>query len=86
MSRTDERECAELGQAEAVAVRHLAVQKQWQRDEYRLERRGSTKQGLAVVWAIYLQDEQKPAPGAGKSVILHIDPKQRRIVKELAFQ
>lgn len=86
MSRTDEKARANVSQVEKIAVEHLAGKKHWATGDYRLESKGTTKQGLAVVWAIYLDDEQQPVPGAGRSVILHIDSTERRIVDELAFQ
>lgn len=70
-----------------IASQYLAMQKNWRLNQFRLEQKGLTADGQAViVWAIYLEDELHPTPGGGKSVELYIDLTTQKVVRELGFQ
>ena len=76
----------EIRVAEAAAA-YLGQKKQWKAGEFRLQPRGMTPDGrCAVLWAVYLEDERNPSPGGGKSLELHIDRAECRVVRELRFQ
>ncbi len=77
----------EEARIEEVAAAYLGQKKQWKPSEYRLQPRGATPDGgCAVLWAIYLEDERNAMPGSGKSLELHIDRAEKRVVRELRFQ
>lgn len=69
-----------------LVEQYLAQHKKWQRSEFRIEHKSATPDGIAIIWAVYLQDEHNPTPGSGKSVVLHVDRSALRVVKELRFQ
>jgi len=72
---------------EEAAVRYLTETKKWKEGEFRIETRGFSEDGASVVlWAIHGEDELASAPGGGKSLELHIDLKQARVVAEYHFQ
>jgi hypothetical protein len=75
-------------QIERIAVEYLTTQKKWQRQQYRLEHKGRTTAGYAIVWAVYLEDEKLPPmqAGGGDSVVLHVDQAGNKVVRELGFQ
>lgn len=74
-------------QLEAVVTRYLVDTKKWAPKDFRIEHKGTTPDELfAVCWGVYLDDERNPSPGGGKSVVLHVDLKQRRVVEERGFQ
>ena len=41
---------------------------------------------LQIVAAIHRDDEHADAPGAGKSVVLHVDASSGQVVKEIGGQ
>jgi hypothetical protein len=87
MAGTSNVEVQEIDQVNAVASQYLAAQKKWRPDQFRLEYKGLIAGGhTIIVRAVYLEDEIRPAPGAGKSVELHIDRASRQVVRELGFQ
>jgi hypothetical protein len=87
MSDTARLQEADTSRMEEAVHRYLALNKKWRRDDYRLEERGLTPDKQhAVFWAVFLQDETRPAPGGGKSLVLHVDPQRNAVVKELRFQ
>ncbi len=74
------------GQAGDIARHYLSSVKHWRPGDFRLEARGLSKDHLIVVRAIHADDETASTPARGKSVELHIDPGQRRVVREYCFQ
>ena len=80
-------EQSENDRLNAVVTQYLFDTKNWKPEEFRIEHKGTTSdKRLVICWGVFLEDETKPAPGAGKSVILHIDPSQGRVVEERGFQ
>jgi hypothetical protein len=72
---------------ESVTREYLRVRKQWNPSDYRVEIKGATADGRAIiVWVIFLDDEKSPKPGSGRSVLLHITPEDYSVVKELRWQ
>ena len=69
-----------------LVEQYVAQHKKWQRSQFRIEHKNVTPDGIAIIWVVYLQDEQNPTPGGGKSVVLHVDRSALRVVKELRFQ
>jgi hypothetical protein len=60
---------------------------QWQPHEFRLEKKGTTPDGqVTIIWCIPLEEERQPAPGGGRSRVLHVDDQTGKVVKELPFQ
>lgn len=72
---------------EAAATDYVLTEKKWQKDEFRIEVKGvKNGENYAVVWAIFLEDEKTPVPGGGKSIELHIDLSNYKVIQELWFQ
>jgi hypothetical protein len=87
MAETPTLEAQEVTQINTIASQYLATQKKWRPDQFRLEYKGRTPDGqVVIVWAVYLEDEIHPVPGAGKSVELHINRASQQVVQELGFQ
>jgi hypothetical protein len=87
MAGTPKIEVQEVDQVNIIASQYLVAQKKWRPDQFRLEHRGFSPDGHAIiVWAIYLEDEIRPVPGGGNSVELYVDRTAQRVVRELGFQ
>lgn len=87
MAATPNIEVQEVDQVNIVVGQYLVSQKNWRPDQFRLEHRGFSADGHAIiVWAIFLEDQIHPVPGGGKSVELHLDRNTQRVVRELGFQ
>ena len=72
---------------ERIVVAYLQERKKWTREQYRIDHKEATKEGYAVVWAIFLEDEKQIKPGGGgSSVELHVDRSAGKVVRELRFQ
>jgi hypothetical protein len=72
---------------EGAIVQYVARTKGWNRSDYSIERRGPTADGRNDRFAvIHHVDERAPAPGAGKSVELHVDRVSRQVTEELGGQ
>jgi hypothetical protein len=77
----------EQSRIETTVIEYLREKKRWQRDEYRIEHKGTTEdKRLAIVWALYLKDKTEIYPGSGSSVELYVDRTEYRVVEELGFQ
>jgi hypothetical protein len=77
----------EVTRIEEVVTQYLAETRRWRAGEFRIEPRGVSKDGACiVVWAIHRDDETRPAPGAGKSLELHVHRTDYRVLKEFKFQ
>jgi hypothetical protein len=70
---------------EKAVERYLSESKNWKREQYRLEQKG-TRDGMLILWVIFLEDEKPPVPGGGQSVELEVDLHTSRVVRELGFQ
>jgi hypothetical protein len=68
-----------------IVARYLQKAKGWDERSYRLEHR-APEDGCEVVAVIHRSDETGESPGAGKSVVLMIDPASRKIVREIGGQ
>lgn len=72
---------------ESVVVEYISRTKGWKRTDYRIESRGVSADGRSDVLAvIHLADERSPSPGAGLSVVLHVDRVSRQVAQELGGQ
>jgi hypothetical protein len=72
---------------ESVAVQYISKTKGWKRSQYRIENRGLSTDGRsAVLEIIFLNDLYWPKPGAGESVVLHVDRATHQVTKELGGQ
>ena len=72
---------------EEVAAEYVMTAKLWQAKEFRIERRGLTKdQQYLVVWVIHADDEKNLHLGGGKSLALYLDRADHHVVRELHFQ
>lgn len=72
---------------EPVVVEYISRTKGWKRTDYRIESQGLTPDGLSDVLAvIHLQDLYSPSPGAGKSVVLHVNRATHQVTQELGGQ
>jgi hypothetical protein len=72
---------------ESVAVEYISKTKGWKRTQYRIECRGLSADGRSDVLAIILlKDLYWPAPGAGESLVLHVDRSTHRVTQELGGQ
>lgn len=72
--------------AASKAVQNYVVQtKKWPIDTFTvvLKRREAN---TAVFWAIHKDDQRAKEPGGGKSVELHVDMIELKILRELHFQ
>jgi hypothetical protein len=82
-----ENQADEVEEIERIAIEYLKERKHWEREQYKLEHKGKTKEGYAIVWALFTDDQKKPQPGGGgSSVELHIDIPGKKVVRELKFQ
>jgi hypothetical protein len=70
---------------EEAAAAYLARTRCWNGSEYRLET-CSGEQNDLIVRAIHFEDESARQPGAGKSIVLHVDRVSGKVVSESAFQ
>jgi len=87
MKNTARLESPEQAWIEEAATQYLTRNKNWKAGEFRIEPKGSTKDGRCiVVWAIHVDDENAVFPGGGKSLALHLDPNERRVISEFRFQ
>jgi hypothetical protein len=71
---------------ESAALEYIARVKKWRPDQFRLERERSEDPREARVTAVFLEDERRPHMGGGESVLLCIDRKDYRVVRELHFE
>jgi hypothetical protein len=71
--------------AETAAISYLAAAKGWSTSEFRLESQSSTP-AEEIISVIYLKDETPTHPGAGKSVILHVNKTSCKVTSETAWQ
>ena len=72
-----------------TARQYVRTTKQWPEEEYHLEflrTEGSEDAPLAIIDAVHHDDLQPNKKGGGKSVQLHVDVRQQRVIKELAYQ
>jgi len=82
--RTSITEAADL---ETAAIGYLSTTKHWDPSEYGLEDRGpSSDLNDEIILAIHRDDEQSPAPGAGRSVELRVGYKSRSVTREIGGQ
>jgi len=87
MGVSTELKAEDLRRVENAVVRYLTEGKGWKRGSFRLDHKGLCDEGkTARVWAIALEDEANPAPGAGKSIELRVDRRSYRVIRELGFQ
>jgi hypothetical protein len=70
---------------EGIVAGYLRKEKGWPRGFYWIEDGGS-ENDIHIVAAIHRDDERADAPGAGKSLVLHVDPSSRQVVKEIGGQ
>lgn len=72
---------------ETAAIQYLTSQKNWTRNQYRLEDTGPSVDGkFAYFTAIFLEDLNPTHPGAGQSVLLQIDRSSGQVVRESGMQ
>ena len=72
-----------------VARQYVKTTKQWREKEFHMEflrREGTAGSPVMVIDAVHHDDLQPDHKGGGKSVQLHVDLKERRVTKELAYQ
>lgn len=82
---------AQDSQAAALetARQYVITAKQWPEADFHVEflrTEGSEDAPLAIIDAVHHDDLQPNKKGGGKSVQLHIDLRQQRVTKELAYQ
>lgn len=70
---------------ESAVAAYVTAHKRWEKEDFRIDYKG-IRNDQAVVWAVYLEDELHPRPGAGKSIELHVNVKTFDVEKELSFQ
>jgi|GEM_PF-549521 len=72
---------------ESVVVEYISRTKGWKRTDYRIESQGLSADGLSdVLSVIHLRDAYSPSPGAGLSVVLHVDRASHQVTQELGGQ
>lgn len=72
---------------ESVVVEYISRTKGWKRPDYRIEGQGVSADGLSDVLAvIHLRDLYSLSPGAGLSVVLHVDRASHQVTKEFGGQ
>ncbi len=74
---------------ERAALDYIASTKKWRADQFRLEHARSENPREARVLVVFIEDERRGREGAvggGQSVLLCIDRKDYRVVRELHFQ
>src|SRR5262245_7074976 len=87
MSETVRLKSPEDTQIERDVTEYLTAMKGWKQGEFRVEVNGLSKDGsCAIVWAVFLEDERNPVPGAGRSVEIEVERKTRQVLREFAFQ
>jgi hypothetical protein len=87
MSEAIDLESGDETRIELAVAEYLRVAKNWKQGEFRVEIKGMSEgSGCAIVWAVRLEDESGPVPGAGRSVELQVDRMTCRILREFAFQ
>src|SRR5690242_1357512 len=72
---------------ESAAVEYISKTKGWKRAQFKIESRGLSPDGRSDVLAvIFLKDLYWPAPGAGETVVLHVDRSTHQVTQELSGQ
>ena len=72
-----------------VARAYVNATKQWPETEFHLEflrQEGTAESPVMVIDAVHHDDLRSDQKGGGKSVQIHVDMKERRVAKELAYQ
>lgn len=64
---------------------YVEANKGWKNNEYTIDL-DRVEQCIIVYQIIYKDDLARAIPGGGKSFLLHVDAKRKKIIKELYFQ
>jgi hypothetical protein len=75
----------QLRQATAVVDGYVRDSKNWESGAFRIEFNRREDAAL-VFWVLHSDDNAARSPGGGRSIEVHVDPANGRILKELAFQ
>ncbi len=86
---TEPGQAIEEQRLERAALDYVARVKKWRADQFRLEHEPSENPREARVRVVFIEDERRGREGvvgAGESVVLCINRKDYRVVRELHFQ
>ena len=72
-----------------IARQYVEATKQWPETDFHLEflrQEGTAESPIMVIDAVHHDDLRSDQKGGGKSVQLHVDLRENRVAKELAYQ